>query len=54
MVCKSTDPLKLVAESVDLHKKSTKSESGNGLPRVRYARSKATFVLGVALRDFMF
>ena len=32
-VCKSADPLKLMAESVDPLKKSTKSESANCLPR---------------------
>ena len=48
-VCKSTNWLKLMAESVDPLKNSTKSESTNCLPRETISEIyKATSVVGVA------
>ena len=42
-VCKSADPLKSMAESVDPLKKSTKSESANFLPRWMIRETQSDF-----------
>ena len=49
-LCKSADPLKLMAESVDPLKKSVKSESANCLPRSMIGEIQSGLtVVGVAL-----